>query len=897
MKHQHNTITITTLIYLCLFLLMGGIGNFAFAQTTPPPSTPKISFATVKDSGTSPKTASCLIAWPTGKGAEENIFCVYDNQLRDNDEIGKMFKSDGTLPPIAKPPIAKDSSKNVETWLKKNSFDPTAAKSISSYFKDLNGDPSSSDIQKYLRNTNTPSEKLELLKEGCSHYNTLAPLITPEAFALFVHDFIHHHLQKSEDQALINSFCSNPATALVLLDKTIQPLLQNPDVVKLLNDEGARTFLESIKDKGDLLALLNPDVKKNPNLTPILEVLKSPDVLKLLTTEVVTLLKNPGVVEALVDEKFHEKIDVVIQKHSEVQKLLSETKQLLLETKQQLGTATAQGNPSLEWFNDSIKILPDTSTMNLDSLKEKTEKLSELQWQTVLAIVICSLIVAILLVFFWLYERDQWKDVLVDNDSIIRREISNINDMPQIKNVFERLMAIDKKISAIPNTGSSGDVSGMDKAISDIQAAVKDAVAYAFTDYQEQQSRPPVVEQTSVQQVLEKVDALKTTLTNYPTGQELITSLNNLYQQGQEISKRLPLDSSLWIQLKDVVKSIPQMSSLIGDLKTILTQDLSMTLTKLTESLSSAKNELKGELENSQKQQHTQMTQSLESLDGKVADIDKLLKSKELWEKAVLNPVKGVIETSLDFRSKYEAEQSQRQILETDRTTLLTVLEKRFGYTPPDRANLSSWATTLTEQPGTWRWSQSPLRQQLVICQGLLQQLQQREIAKDSQEILVLLFDQDQRFFTGWETLTSQSFEGDSKMWNYLRTLDGGKWLNSLFRANDLLHAYFADKPQFSELSKHLATTAGLLKVALAEVGIGLRESPKLLENIPTDIPEKSKNYTPLPLLKKLVKSKVVEKSETAPRLVVDIEAYGFATPDNPQPEIRVVVFSPAEWQ
>jgi len=78
------------------------------------------------------------------------------------------------------------------------------------------------------------------------------------------------------------------------------------------------------------------------------------------------------------------------------------------------------------------------------------------------------------------------------------------------------------------------------------------------------------------------------------------------------------------------------------------------------------------------------------------------------------------------------------------------------------------------------------------------------------------------------------------------------------------------------------------------EMGIELKK-PKLLAEVPDYVPESHCRDSLEPTLKKLIESQIQERTKTEPRLVVDIETYGFVTADNPNAEVRVVISTPEE--
>ncbi|OQY53554.1 MAG: hypothetical protein B6247_14790 [Candidatus Parabeggiatoa sp. nov. 2] len=202
--------------------------------------------------------------------------------------------------------------------------------------------------------------------------------------------------------------------------------------------------------------------------------------------------------------------------------------------------------------------------------------------------------------------------------------------------------------------------------------------------------------------------------------------------------------------------------------------------------------------------------------------------------------------------------QQQLETLTENQQTLQNVLHGRFRLVKPESTDFSHWTTALIEQQGTWRWAQPALLAELLACETSLKQIKEQG-DKKARNILTLL--ELDNLLKHWNTLVAHFFDSDTELWQHLYRLDNGKWLNRLL-----------------------------------EMGVQLIK-PQLLEKVPDDVPEKYYNYQPHPILKQLVKSQVLEKLKTVPKFVVDIDTYGFITADNPKPDVRVFVGSPAEWE
>ncbi|HDN25790.1 MAG TPA: hypothetical protein ENG03_01575 [Thioploca sp.] len=310
----------------------------------------------------------------------------------------------------------------------------------------------------------------------------------------------------------------------------------------------------------------------------------------------------------------------------------------------------------------------------------------------------------------------------------------------------------------------------------------------------------------------------------------------------------------------------------------------------------------------------TQHEQALQQ-DVLTALIREPLDDSKEWTEKRLEELRTEINQSLEktkteresLSQQYETEKTTRQLrdvaleeaqtelktLTENQQTLQNVLHGRFRLVKPENIDFSHWTTALIEQQGTWRWAQLTLVGELLACETSVKQIKEQGDKKAHDILATLELDKP---LEQWNTLVGHLFESDTQLWKALRDTDGGKWLNRLLRASDLLQAYFKQEQQFGLLSQHLSNVSGILQAVCAEMDVQLIK-PQLLEKVPDDIPENNYRYTPYKLFKTLVKPQVLEKLKTVPKFVVDIETYGFVTADNPKPDVRVFVSSPAEWE
>ncbi|RKZ84355.1 MAG: hypothetical protein DRR19_17860 [Candidatus Parabeggiatoa sp. nov. 1] len=240
----------------------------------------------------------------------------------------------------------------------------------------------------------------------------------------------------------------------------------------------------------------------------------------------------------------------------------------------------------------------------------------------------------------------------------------------------------------------------------------------------------------------------------------------------------------------------------------------------------------------------------------------------------------------------------QIQTLCQSEQALRQVLRDRFWLMKPNNLKFLDWITALIEQPDVWRWLQSALSVELLVCGPIVNHIKHNGSKKEQQILELLHLD---NMMKHWSLLAGQLFESNQKLWRYLHDIDGGNWLNHLLRAEDVLQTYFVEEESFTLLSSHLSIVKSNLQAAFVEMGITFL-SPKILEAVPNYIPQKNGInyvYTPSPILKALVKPQVQKRFKEVPQFVVDVERYGFGTAKNPDAtaDVRVFVSSPAEWE
>ncbi len=140
-------------------------------------------------------------------------------------------------------------------------------------------------------------------------------------------------------------------------------------------------------------------------------------------------------------------------------------------------------------------------------------------------------------------------------------------------------------------------------------------------------------------------------------------------------------------------------------------------------------------------------------------------------------------------------------------------------------------------------------------------------------------------------------FESDEKLLERMFAINGGTWLSEVLRADDLFKTYFSDIQEMKPLANSLAVIAMMLETALEELGVEVIK-PELLKKPSENLPESAYKFTDNKLFIELTHDKVMSKlSEKKPRLVVDIEKYGFVSQDNPKPSMTILYADLAEWE
>jgi hypothetical protein len=260
----------------------------------------------------------------------------------------------------------------------------------------------------------------------------------------------------------------------------------------------------------------------------------------------------------------------------------------------------------------------------------------------------------------------------------------------------------------------------------------------------------------------------------------------------------------------------------------------------------------------------------------------------------------------------------QYQSLKAEQNRMQAVLSERFSPSQAEPIDFS--LEGFRTQKGIWRWLQLSVIAEMLACQHCVAQLKTaKESFADRQNLLnnnnvvtledilgLLCMDE---VMTGCQALVSQQFPSNEKMRTQLLKTDGGSWIHRLFRANDLLQAYFAEQPQFRLLSRHLANATGALEVMFIEKGIRVLK-PILLEPVPPKskifVTESSPPLGANPVLRALdfVQRPVSERLNPnspnhCPEFVVDIQTYGLIDSSTKKPlsKIQVVLSNPSEWE
>ena len=231
--------------------------------------------------------------------------------------------------------------------------------------------------------------------------------------------------------------------------------------------------------------------------------------------------------------------------------------------------------------------------------------------------------------------------------------------------------------------------------------------------------------------------------------------------------------------------------------------------------------------------------------------------------------------------------------LSQNEQSLQHLLFERFRILKPENSDLSSWSRAVIEQQGVWRWLQPSLLGELLVCEPIVKAIKEKGFEKDQQILALLHFD---NIIKHWQILMTKIYDSNETLWEGLRGLDDGDWLNQLLRANDVLKSYFAAEKHFKLLSQHLSNVNHILRSAFVEMGISFI-SPKIFEPFDKNM---KRLYTPDSLLKALVKTQIQEKLKIHDEFIVDIERYGFGIDGNPDAataEVCVVVSRLSEWE
>jgi hypothetical protein len=224
--------------------------------------------------------------------------------------------------------------------------------------------------------------------------------------------------------------------------------------------------------------------------------------------------------------------------------------------------------------------------------------------------------------------------------------------------------------------------------------------------------------------------------------------------------------------------------------------------------------------------------------------------------------------------------------------SLQLMLFERFRLLKPEDSDFSYWTRAIIEQQGVWRWLQPSLLGELLVCEPIVKAIKEKGFEKDQQILELLHLD---NIITHWQVLVTKIYDSNEALWESLRGIDEGDWLNQLLRANDVLNSYFPEEKHLKLLSQHLSNVNHILRSAFVEMGISFI-SPKIFEPFDNSM---KRLYTPDSLLKALVKTQIQERLKTSDEFIVDVERYGFGVDGNPAAaaaDVCVVVSRLSEW-
>ncbi len=228
--------------------------------------------------------------------------------------------------------------------------------------------------------------------------------------------------------------------------------------------------------------------------------------------------------------------------------------------------------------------------------------------------------------------------------------------------------------------------------------------------------------------------------------------------------------------------------------------------------------------------------------------------------------------------------------------SLESLMLKRFRVIKPEEISIDELLDKLAKQGGTWQWYQQVLSLQYEASKKAMREVQ--ALNNPQYDKIIKLLNIDNILLHSREFVTENPyFETDDKLLGRMQAISGGTWLSKVFRADDLFKTYFSDIKELKPLANRIAVTAMMLEAALEELGVEVIK-PELLQKPSVKLPESAYKSTSNPLLMELTHDKVISKlSDKEPQLVVDIDKYGFATQDNPEPSMTILYADLGGWE
>ena len=228
--------------------------------------------------------------------------------------------------------------------------------------------------------------------------------------------------------------------------------------------------------------------------------------------------------------------------------------------------------------------------------------------------------------------------------------------------------------------------------------------------------------------------------------------------------------------------------------------------------------------------------------------------------------------------------------------SLESLMLKRFRVIKPAEISIDELLVKLTKQGGTWQWYQQVLSSQYEACKKAMKEVQ--ALNNPQYDKILNLLNIDKILLHSREFITDNLFfETDEKLLGRMQAINGGTWLSKVLRADDLFKTYFSDIKELKPLANRIAVTAMMLEAALEEMGVEVIK-PELLQKPSGKLPESAYKSASNRLLMELTHDKVISKlSDKEPKLVVDIDKYGFATQDNPNPSMTILYADLAGWE